>query len=52
MWTVAEEGGVGVGGGEALIGLRLSRAGERGWAVPGNVFVKECPIVFGSNLKS
>lgn len=47
-----EEGGVGVGGEEAVIGLRLSRAGERGWAVLANVFVKECPIVLGSDLKS
>lgn len=36
-----------MGGGEAVIGLRLSRARERGWVIPGNVFVKECPIVFG-----
>lgn len=40
----------GVGGGEAVIGLRLSWPGEWGWAVPGNV--KECPIVLGNDLKS
>lgn len=44
--------GLGVGGGKSVLGLRLSRAKEWGWAVPGNVFAKECPIVFESDLQS